>query len=396
MEITKYKIDAGNYVVGRGPCAQPLAVVLHQTDISPAEAVDIYCREPRSATQHQSFHVIVDGSSSAQFVEYADTAKTYNGIEANTNIGQALCGTMDQSVINVGVNWRVREIKDICNDLKSPSTQNLCATLAQVFKDAGLVPSATTLFAVTSELKGLDLTALLECVTDCYNILVAAATDTICYNLPAGNTAQPYSLIACQNGRRVSITLPPPSPDDQAVTSSDNTITVVPSTLPDGQINYDLKVNTQNVMAQIQTCDDTPLDIAADKVPTCAQMDAAIAAAIAAQDQVDDQLITADQTTIAVTPTTDPATGQINYGLAVNSTAVLASIKTCDETAFDVVNQKIPTCVQMDAANVAQTAAIQASLTYANGVLTFGGNTVVTMDVLTDAFDVPQAYVFPL
>lgn len=160
-----YDIDETNFTPGRGACAAPNAVVLHAVRTSVAEAADIYCREARQpAAAHQSMHVIVDAQQAAQFVDYADTAKAFNGVEA-VPAGLVPCGTADEGTINVGINWPSQAIKDLCNPLQSPNTSWLCKVLAGVFTANSLTPSTATLFAAVGELPDLDITKLIECVT---------------------------------------------------------------------------------------------------------------------------------------------------------------------------------------------------------------------------------------
>lgn len=173
--MTRLKVKQSNFVAGRGPCAAPVAVVLHGGQFTVGEIDAMHCRTNNTPHAHQSFHFAVDAQVVHAYVGLDDTALAFNGAEA-APAGLTPCpgGSPDQSTINILVNWPKSIADDDCALVNLPDCAALCQLLAYLFNEIGVVPSAATLLAATGELPSLDIAELLTCV----NATIANAPTT--------------------------------------------------------------------------------------------------------------------------------------------------------------------------------------------------------------------------
>lgn len=325
--LSQFPVKPTNFIPGRGPCAAPVAVVLHGGQFALGEIDAFACRNHQSVRAHQSFHYAVDGNSIHSYVGLDDTAIAFYTTELNpTGLTPCPGGTLDQSTVNILVNWPKVVSLDDCPENFFPDCTALCHLLAHVFTTLNIVPSLSTLYVAVGELPGLDLVELLACVNEVIDNLtdppagpltcddLADCPAIVSINTQITNITNTLAAVRDCNGDAVDLATQPiatcddlndvlgalvkcdgsafdpatdrivtcadliPVTDDQVLTGSTGVVSIVATpaapTGPDGQVNYLLSatLDIPAVLSALVKCDDTPFDVAADKVATCADL----------------------------------------------------------------------------------------------------------------------------
>lgn len=186
-----YQVNPNNYIVGRGSCPDPLAVVLHGQPFDPGEIIAGMCRDESAFhSPHTSFHYVVKPNANwvAQFVKEEDTAIAISNETPPVLPTGCTGSTPDQKTINVLVDWPLLIPNQTCPPDVKENTALLCSLLASVFANNGITPGVDTLLIATKELPGLDVAALIQCVKNTIATPPASVDDRAC--LPPHLTTQ--------------------------------------------------------------------------------------------------------------------------------------------------------------------------------------------------------------
>lgn len=212
-------VESLNYAIGRGPCAAPVAVVLHEITLPLSGMDDQACRPTCEARPHGSFHFANEGCEWRQYVDTANTAYGFGIGAANAEIPPTLpsgcpTGTADQKVIHIAINWRSLLSPRTCPtcNVTDGIPQCLCEFLAWVFQSNGITLNAANLVKSLGELKTLDIPTLIGCiqsVIDCYNDMIEPPPlGSLCPNLV--DTTDTSLPLVVQDGRCLKRLVVPP------------------------------------------------------------------------------------------------------------------------------------------------------------------------------------------